>query len=75
MRSTPVDVSGLSGAGVTAIAAAGRWAPQQLPGTPGYTCVVTTSGGVKCWGYNHYGQLGDGTTTHRYTPADVTGLH
>jgi Regulator of chromosome condensation (RCC1) repeat len=39
-----------------------------------HTCAVTSSGAVKCWGENVYGQVGDGTTTRRLTPTSVVGL-
>ncbi len=61
-KSLPMDVVGLTD-GVRAIAAGGR-----------HTCVVTTVGGVKCWGDNDSGQLGDGTELQTSRPTDVKGL-
>lgn len=38
------------------------------------TCARLESGGVRCWGRNHYGQLGDGTTTQRLYPTAVLNV-
>lgn len=61
-KSTPVEVAGLTNV-VRAIAAGAS-----------HTCVLTVTGGVKCWGSNHHGQLGDGSVNARVTPLDVAGL-
>lgn len=60
--SIPVDVVGLA-SNIIAISAGDH-----------HTCALTASGGIRCWGYNGDGRLGDGTTTNQTSPIDVSGL-
>jgi alpha-tubulin suppressor-like RCC1 family protein len=38
-----------------------------------HSCGLTTEGTAYCWGYNFWGQLGDGTLTDRSLPVPVSG--
>jgi hypothetical protein len=58
----PTNVLGLS-SGVASVS-----------GDGGHTCAVTTAGAAKCWGYNAYGQVGNGLTSDVKSPVGVVGL-
>jgi alpha-tubulin suppressor-like RCC1 family protein len=61
-RSTPGQVTAL-GNNVAQISTGGSAA-----------CARKTDGSVWCWGSNQFGIIGDGSTTDRLTPVQVTGL-
>jgi alpha-tubulin suppressor-like RCC1 family protein len=54
--STPIQLSSLTG--ITAIATGFS-----------HTVVLRQDGTIWTWGYNNYGQLGDGTTSRHLSPA------
>jgi alpha-tubulin suppressor-like RCC1 family protein len=60
-QATPTQVPGLTG--VTAISAG-----------LGHALALRNDGTVWAWGFNRYGQLGDGSTTQRASPVQVQGL-
>ena len=59
----PVQVTGLGNGTMSDIAGGGL-----------FTCGLTVGGGVKCWGYNGDGELGNNSTTNSPVPVDVSGL-
>ncbi|MET4575824.1 IPTL-CTERM sorting domain-containing protein [Ottowia thiooxydans] len=56
---TPGDVHGL-GSGAAVVAAGNM-----------HTCALTTAGGLKCWGSNEFGKLGNVNNTQFYIPVSV----
>jgi alpha-tubulin suppressor-like RCC1 family protein len=61
-QDTPVEVLGISDATQIAVA----WK---------HSCVLLSSGHIECWGWNGYGQLGDGATGEAQdTPVEVLGI-
>lgn len=60
-RQGPATISGLQQ--VKAVATSG-----------GSYFALKEDGTVWSWGFNHFGELGDGTTTHHETPAPVPGI-
>ena len=61
ISSVPVQVSGITDA--TAIATGSS-----------YSCALRESGTISCWGSNHHGKLGNGTTRDSLVPVQVTGI-
>jgi alpha-tubulin suppressor-like RCC1 family protein len=61
ISTVPVPVSGITNA--IAISAGSN-----------HTCAVLSEGTLQCWGWNDYGQLGNGTTTSSAVPVTVTGF-
>jgi alpha-tubulin suppressor-like RCC1 family protein len=50
------------------------FAQVELGESTGHACGIRANGTLWCWGYNGYGQLGDGTTATRDAPTQVGKL-
>ena len=66
-----LGVTGYESAGADGGEHTGTPRDQVIVAVYSHTCAVTIGGGLACWGYNFFGQLGDGTTTNRSTPTFV----
>ena len=72
-RSAPIEFEGRASSSIVPTAVAG---PRQfrIAVSGGHTCALTKFNGLKCWGGNTYGQLGDGTRVDRHTAVPTKGL-
>jgi alpha-tubulin suppressor-like RCC1 family protein len=66
-RNVPVQVVGAGGSGVLSGIAS-------IAAGEDHTCALSTTGGIDCWGYNDYGQLGNNSTTDSHVPVQVAGV-
>ena len=56
---------------VVGVSAGSTSAMQRLAAGAHHSLAIKSDGSLWAWGYNQYGQLGDGTTTERDTPVQV----
>jgi alpha-tubulin suppressor-like RCC1 family protein len=69
VSTTPVYVTGIS----TAVAITGGGNADI--GLASHYCADLNNGSVQCWGWNEWGDLGNGTTNNSNIPVTVPGIH
>ena len=63
-RNTPTEITDSNATNIIAVSCGGR-----------HTAILKSDGTVYTFGYNSNGQLGDGTTTNKTTPTEISGNH
>jgi alpha-tubulin suppressor-like RCC1 family protein len=67
--------TGTASASLTPVAVQGLPGPvQSIAAASDSTCAVLSTGDVYCWGFNDYGQLGNGGTQNSSVPVQMQGL-
>ena len=70
----PVAIQIASLSMATMLPGAPEWSPSASPSSKSFHTSWLRSGGtVDAWGFNSYGQLGDGTTSDSHVPVPVSG--
>ena len=67
------DGGGVSAHGLPPTPVAGEHTFTSLSAGGWHTCGLTPTGHAYCWGYNNWGQLGDGSSVNRDMPVAVAG--
>ena len=69
----PQQCSGSYACSTTPAAVSGGLTFNSVSAGEQHTCGVTTAGQAYCWGFNAFGQLGNGSTTDSSAPVPVSG--
>ncbi len=68
----PTEMCGATQCSTSPISVSGGLSFAFVDGGGAHTCGLTERGDAYCWGYNGFGQLGDGSTTNTIRPVRVS---
>lgn len=69
---SPVPVNGINSAVLVSVAGAWEGISNRISN---HSCAVLSSGSIKCWGGNAFGELGNGSTNYSSTAVPVIGIN
>ncbi|MBI2061354.1 MAG: hypothetical protein HYT87_16570 [Nitrospirae bacterium] len=73
-RGTPAECRGADTCGRSPVDVTGLAGVRSLSSGSDYTCALLSDGTVACWGWNGFGQLGNGARAEREGVVTVSGL-